>query len=371
VSTAALTPDFDVSPTDAVRVSRAGEPFVSIVLVNTNEFHHLRRCLPALDRQSYANIEVILVDNASTDGSLDWVREHYPETRIIENGCNLGYAGANNVGFEHARGDLVAVLNPDTEVDPKWLDEIVAALETNPTAGLATPKIVQMDRPERINACGNDVTMTGLTFCRGLDQQRDAYPAAERIAAVSGAAFVIRKEVLREIGPFDETFFVYFEDTDLSLRALLAGYDCLYVPTAIVQHKYVFKLSPRKCFYQERNRYVALLRLFRWPTLLALAPSLLLSECIVWSYLLLRGPRTMWAKFTSYFAVLAALPRIVRQRRKVQLLRRVSDREILARFGTRLTLAQTASPWLRVAAEGVLNPIILALASMTRLIVRW
>ncbi len=358
------------SASDDAPISSA-QPLVSIILVNTNELHHLRRCLPAIDRQAYANYEVVLVDNASTDGSLAWVHELFPDVRIIENGCNLGYAGANNVGFEHARGDLVAVLNPDTEVDPNWLDELVAALEANPAAGLTTPKIVQMDRPERINACGNDVTMTGLTFCRGLDQSRDAYPADERVAAVSGAAFVIRKDVLREIGPFDETFFVYFEDTDLSLRALLAGYDCLYVPTAIVQHKYVFKLSPRKCFYQERNRYVALLRLFRWPTLLALMPSLLLSELIVWSYLLLRGPRTMWAKFTSYFAVLAALPRIIRQRRKVQSLRRVSDREILARFGTRLTLAQTASPWLRTAAERVLNPLIQVLAAVTRFVVRW
>lgn len=346
-------------------------PLVSIVLVNTSELHHLRRCLPAIDRQAYANYEVVLVDNASTDGSLAWVREHFPDVGIVENRCNLGYAGANNVGFDHARGVLIAVLNPDTEVDPHWLDAIVAALEANPAAGLATPKIVQMDRPDRINACGNDVTVTGLTFCRGLDESCEEFPLPERVAAVSGAAFVIRKDVLHEIGPFDETFFVYFEDTDLSLRALLAGYDCLYVPTAVVQHKYIFKLSPRKCFYQERNRYVALLRLFRWPTLIALAPSLLLSELIVWSYLLLRGPRTMWAKFTSYFAVLAALPRIVRQRRRVQSLRRVSDREILARFGTRLTLAQTASPWLRTAAENLLNPLIYALAAMTRFVVRW
>jgi GT2 family glycosyltransferase len=97
--------------------------------------------------------------------------------------------------------------------------------------------------------------------------------------------------VLDEIGPFDESFFVYFEDTDLSLRAQLAGYECLYVPKALVRHKYVFKLSPRKCFFQERNRYVALLRLFRWPTLVALVPMFLLSELIVWGYLVLRGPQ--------------------------------------------------------------------------------
>ncbi|MCI0358016.1 MAG: glycosyltransferase family 2 protein [Planctomycetaceae bacterium] len=360
----------DSSQSDAWR-RRSRWPLVSIVVVNTNELHHLRRCLPALDRQRYPQIEIIVVDNASTDGSVAWIEEHFPHVRIVRNERNLGYAGANNVGFEQARGELIAVLNPDTEVDPDWLAEIAQALESNPRAGLATPKIVQMDRPERINACGNDVTFTGLTFCRGLDQPAQAYDVADAVAAVSGAAFVIRKQVLDEIGPFDESFFVYFEDTDLSLRAILAGYECLFVPRAIVRHKYLFKLSPRKCFFQERNRYVALLRLFRRPTLVALLPALLLSELIVWGYLLMRGPRVMWAKFTSYFAVLAAAGQIVRQRRRVQALRRVSDREILAHFGSRLTLAQTASPWLRNAAEALLNPLLFAVATLTRLVVRW
>ncbi|MDX1946100.1 MAG: glycosyltransferase [Pirellulaceae bacterium] len=350
---------------------RAPEPLVSIVIVNTNELHHLRRCLPAIARQHYRHYEVLIVDNASTDGSLEWVAAEFPPFRIVRNEQNLGYAGANNVGFEHAEGELIAVLNPDTEVDADWLTEIVAALEANPRAGLATPKVVQMDRPDRINACGNDVTFTGLTFCRGLDRRIDEFAIPERVPAVSGAAFVIRKEVLDEIGPFDESFFVYFEDTDLSLRALLAGYECLYVPTAWVKHKYIFKLSPRKCYFQERNRYVALLRLFRWPTLLALLPALLLSEVIVWGYLLSRGPRTMWAKLRSYFAVLAALPGIVRQRGRVQSLRRVRDRDILAQFGRRLSLAQTSGPLIRVAAETIFNPLIALCAAIPRAVVWW
>jgi GT2 family glycosyltransferase len=348
-----------------------GQPLVSIVIVNTNELHHLRRCLPAIFRQAYGNYEVLVVDNVSTDGSLDWVAGNFPAVRIIRNERNLGYAGANNVGFRHAQGELIAVLNPDTEVDPQWLDQIVAALEDHPRVGLATPKVVQMDHPDRINACGNDVTFTGLTFCRGLDVPAGEYAEVERVPAVSGAAFVIRREVLEEIGPFDESFFIYFEDTDLSLRALLAGYECLVVPQALVRHKYIFKLSPRKCFYQERNRYVALLRLFRWPTLVALLPSLALSELIVWCYLVLRGPRAMWAKLRSYFSVLAAVPQIVRQRRKVQALRRVSDREILARLGSRLTLAQTAPAWLRRLAEGLLNPLVWLSGLFARTVVRW
>jgi Predicted glycosyltransferases len=363
-------PSGALSTFDAAR-RRPRWPLVSIVVVNTSELHHLRRCLPALYGQRYPQFEIIVVDNASTDGSVAWIEEHFPQTHVVRNNHNLGYAGANNVGFEQARGELIAVLNPDTQVDPDWLVEIVEALDAYPRAGLATPKIVQMDRPERINACGNDVTITGLTFCRGLDQPAEAYATTQRVAAVSGAAFVIRKQVLDEIGPFDESFFVYFEDTDLSLRAILAGHECLFVPQSVVRHKYAFKLSPRKCFFQERNRYVALLRLFRWPTIIALAPALLLSEFIVWGYLVLRGPRAMWAKFTSYFAVLAAAGQIVRQRQRVQALRRVSDREILEHFGNRLTLAHTASPWFERLAEAVLNPLVFAVGIGTRLVIRW
>jgi GT2 family glycosyltransferase len=322
-------------------------------------------------QHGYDPCEVIVVDNASTDGTAAWLDAEYSEVRIIRNASNLGYAGANNVGFEKARGEFIAVLNPDTEVDADWLTELIDAMQADSSIGLATPKLLQMDRPNRINACGNEVTPMGLTFCRGLDEHAAEFPSPEIVSAVSGAAFVIRREVLRQIGPFDESFFMYFEDTDLSLRAQLAGFKCLYVPRAVVRHQYRFKLSPRKCFYQERNRYLTLLRTFRWPTLLVLLPALLLSEAIVWGYLLSRGPRTMWAKLTSYAAFIRALPQVIRQRQSLQMLRRVTDREILKTFGHRLTLAQTASPWVQRTAEWVINPVLMLYATLLRMVVRW
>lgn len=361
----------------ALQESRSGdlaaapEPLVSIVIVNTNELHHLRRCLPAIFAQRYANFELLVIDNVSTDGSLEWVGENFPLAKIVRNGANLGYAGANNVGFEHAQGEYVAVLNPDTEVGPEWLNELVAALEADPQAGLATPKVVHMNRPDIINACGNEVTFTGLTFCRGLDQPISKFSRPERVSAVSGAAFVIRRSLLEKIGPFDESFFIYYEDTDLSLRALLAGYQCLFVPSAVVRHLYVFKLSPNKCFYQERNRYYSLLKTLRWPTLFILLPAFVLSECIVWGYLLLRGPAHMLGKLKSYWSLVRGLPGLLAARRKTQRLRQVSDHQILSHFGYRLTLAQTASPWLSRLAASVFNPLIFTWGAITRLIVRW
>ncbi len=347
------------------------QPRVCIVIVNTNELHHLRKCLPAIYAQDYSNFEVLIVDNVSTDGSLEWVAANFPAARIVRNKSNLGYAGANNVGFDNATGDYVAVLNPDTQVEPAWLKELVGALEADPAAGLATPKIVHMNRPEFLNSCGNEISITGLTFCRGLDQPVSAFSKPEKLSAISGAAFVIRRDVLARIGGFDESFFIYYEDTDLSIRALIAGYDLLYVPTAVVKHLYIFKFSPRKCLFQERNRYSSLLKNLRWPTLLILTPALMLSELIVWGYLCLRGPAHMWAKLKSYFAVLGSAGRILSERKKIQTLRRARDRDITARFGRTLTLAQTASPWIANLASAIFNPLLYLSWAVSRALIWW
>jgi len=218
-------------------------PKATVIIVNTNELHHLRRCLPSVLNQRYREYEVLVVDNASTDGSVEYVEREFPQVKVIRNSANLGYVGANNVGFEHATGEYLVVLNPDTEVEVDWLRELVLTLKNNPSAGLATSKILIMDDPQRINTCGNEITFAGITVCRGLGRPADTYDRLEAVSAVSGAAFAIKRSVLEHIGHFDESFFIYYEDTDLSLRAALAGYDCIYVPTSVVYHKYAFRFS--------------------------------------------------------------------------------------------------------------------------------
>lgn len=351
--------------------SRPILPKASVIIVNTSELHHLKRCLPSIFRQRYLDYEVLVVDNASTDGSIEYVMREFPRVKIIRNRANLGYAGANNVGFRHASGEYIAVLNPDTQVEPDWLSELVMALQAHPNAGLATPKILIMDDPARINTCGNEITFTGLTFCRGLDQPAEKYNQLEIVSAVSGAAFVIKRSVLEYIGGFDEAFFIYYEDTDLSLRAMLAGYDCLYVPTSVVYHQYALRFSPRKCFLQERNRYFSLLKTLRWRTLMALLPMLLLSEVIAWGYVLLQGPEHISSKFRSYVWLIGNRQQILQARRRAQALRRVDDRVLLERFSHRLTFAQMTNSWLATILERIFNPLLLLLGRMSRAIVTW
>jgi GT2 family glycosyltransferase len=346
-------------------------PKASVIIVNTNELHHLRRCIPSIFRQRYPEYEVLVVDNASTDGSLDYLARQFPQVRVIRNAANLGYAGANNVGFKHASGEYIAVLNPDTQVEPDWLRELVIALQADAGAGLATPKILMMDDPTRVNTCGNEITFTGLTFCRGLDQPAEKYNQPDVVSAVSGAAFAIKRSVLEQIGGFDESFFIYYEDTDLSLRAMLAGYTCLYVPTSVVYHQYALRFGPRKCFLQERNRYFSLLKTLRWRTLMVLLPLLLLSELIAWGYVLLRGPEHVRSKLRSYAWLIGNRQRILEARRRVQGLRRVDDRVLLDRFSHRLTFAQTTHSWAATILEKTLNPLLLLLGRMSRAIVLW
>ncbi len=341
-------------------------PKVSIVIVNYETAAYLPRCLGSLAAQSYPNYEVILVDNSPGDGAAEYVAEHYPDVIVLRSETNLGYAGGNNLGFRHATGDYVAVLNPDTWVDPDWLSELVQALEGDPAAGLATPKILLMDDPSRVNTCGNAITFTGITVCRGLGQPADRYDAVEIVSAVSGAAFLIRRALLAEIGAFDDEFFLYYEDTDLSLRAMLAGYHCLYVPTSIVHHKYVFKFSALKCYYQERNRYLSLLRTLRWRTLFALAPCLLASEAIAWAYVLLSGREHARSKLRSYGWLLRHRRRILAARRVIQANRRVDDGVLLQRFSARLSFTQTIGDRPATIVEPTVNGFLLVLSRMGR-----
>lgn len=333
-------------------------PKASVVIVNFNQGHFLRRCLSSVTRTCYPDFEVLLVDNGSTDGSVEMVRANFPGVRIVENGRNLGYAGANNVGFACATGDYIAVLNPDTEVDPLWLSELVKAVEKDALAGLATPKILFMNERSRVNACGNEVTFTGITCCRGYGRVESQYQECVRVSAVSGAAFVITRAALERLTGFDEGLFLYFEDTELSLRAAIAGYKCLFVPTSVVWHDYSFKFTPRKCYLLERNRLTTLARIFEWKTLALLSPALLLGELISWSYVVLRGPAYMRAKLRASLEVVKTFRAILSGRRKTQSLRRVADHELLSTLTHRLAVDQTVPAPFSTFLAAVLHPLI-------------
>jgi N-acetylglucosaminyl-diphospho-decaprenol L-rhamnosyltransferase len=232
-------------------------PEVSIIVLNYNGRRWLGPCLDALRAQAGAPpFETILVDNASADGSAASVREAFPGVRVVETGSNLGFAGGNNAGARVAAGARLAFLNNDTVAAPDWLAELSRSLDTRPSFGLATSRIVQMDDPTRVDSAGDGYLLAGGAYKRGHGAREADYARPREVFGACGAAFMIRREVFEALDGFDESFFMVYEDVDLSYRARLLGYGCWYAADAVVRHAgsaTLGRVSPSAVFYGQRN----------------------------------------------------------------------------------------------------------------------
>jgi GT2 family glycosyltransferase len=325
-----------------------------VIVVSYNSRADLELCIESILHELDAQDELIVVDNGSTDGSADLVAERFPRAHLIR-GANTGYAGGNNRGAAAANSEFLVFLNPDTALQPGALAALLAPLSAQPLAsddqasevrraeiGLTTARVVHMDQPEVINTCGNTMHYTGLAYCRGAGRPRSEYAASAEVDAVSGAAFAMRRALFAELGGFDEQFFMYVEDTDLSWRARLAGYRCLYVAEAVVAHDYRPFYSPAKAFYLDRNRHLMLLKNLGRATYLRMLPGLLLGEVVTGGFLLLKGPR-YWAVKPRVYRWLWAHRREIRAAHcRTQSCRRAADRELVGRMTYRLDFGQLA-----------------------------
>jgi hypothetical protein len=282
---------------------------------------------------------VILVDNASTDGGPKWVEQHYPQVRLLSNSRNLGYAAACNQGASVAAGDVLVFLNQDTRVQPGWLEALLNGLLSFERAGLVTSRLLLMSQPERINLCGQDLHYTGISSGRGALQPASAFPDPQPVAAVSGASFAIRAALWRQLGGFDPSFFMYYEETDLSFRAALLGYASWYAPDSLVCHDAALNPSPNAIYYTARNRLILLLRHWKAPTLLIISPALLLAGLVEWVYRFRLGLPCFAAGLRADFWLLAHPLHLWRLRRAAQSGRQVSDWLLLQRCTPRLSPA--------------------------------
>lgn len=340
-------------------------PLVSIILVSWNSRKDLQDCLPSLMAQEYSKVEVIIIDNASPDRTADWIAELYPKIRLVRNEKNIGFAAAVNQGFAIARGDVLVELNPDTIVEPDWLLPLVEAV-AKPGVGLATSRVMLMKQPNRVNACGNEISLTGLTFCIGIGKEATDYlannvnsnEATPPVPAISGAAFAMSRSCYEEIGCFDVDYFTYFEDTDLSLRARLAGFEIVLASKSVVYHDYEFRFSPQKMYWIERNRHLTLLKHLQWKTLLYLLPALLLGDAMAWAYALLRGPETLQAKAKAFAWVVGHLGEIRRRHNTTQTLRRVKDDVLIETMTTHVPLDQTIKGPLGKKLTQLIEPVL-------------
>jgi len=319
-------------------------PLVSIIILNWNGLEHLETCLPSVMEQTYENIEVIVVDNGSTDGSIEYVKENYDNVKLICNSDNVGFAEGNNVGIREAAGEYIVALNNDTEVDANWISAFVEVAEEHPDAGMLACKVLSYYDRNQIDCVGHLIYPDGLSRGRGRGEiDAGQYDDVEEVAFPSGCAALYRKEMLEQIGLFDKDFFIYVEDSDLGIRGRLAGWKCLYVPDAVVYHKYSATMggySPRKAIMIERNRiwfvvknlpatmiissfYYAFLRYLLQTYDAAFgsgAAKQFMSEGSKWT--------VVSVLFKAYWSALVGTPGMLKKRREIRGQKRVTNSEV-------------------------------------------
>jgi len=308
-------------------------PRLSVIIPHYNGARYLPPCFKALRRQSYSHLDIFLVDNDSTDESLELTRRDFPEVKIIELDQNLGYAGAVNRGIEQSTGEIIVALNNDTEVAPGWAQALVDALQAHPDAGIVASKMLLFDRRDTLHAAGDGFGTDGIAINRGVWQKDEGqFDQDTYIFGGCGGAVAYRRTMLDEIGLFDEDLFMYLEDVDLNWRAQLAGYRAVFAPDAIVYHH----LSATgggsiASYYTGRNTIFILAKnlpglIFRcyWPNIIAAQLKIALDALRAW-----RGEAAR-ARLQGQLAGLWGLPKWLAKRKKVQQARRVDDRYLVS-----------------------------------------
>lgn len=265
-------------------------PHLGIVLLAFNRCAMLLDCLASLRRAAYAPMTIVVVDNASTDGTPAAVRQQYPEVMVIENHANLGFAAANNVGINWLLDqsvDSILLLNDDTEVDPPMLTTLMEHLWSDEQIGAVGPLIRYHDQPQTVWCAGGAVDRYGLTNHPGADRPVADQPATERqVDYLSGCALLVRASVIRRVGTLDDRFFAYYEETEWCARMIANGYRLIMVPRATMSHKvrqHDRPASPLYHYLMNRNRLLYLQRTGAGWIPITLALLAILRTAISWS----------------------------------------------------------------------------------------
>jgi GT2 family glycosyltransferase len=313
---------------------------VVVIVLNWNGRRYLKRCLRSVLGQTYRDLEVVLVDNGSTDGSLALLNEHFPQVRVIANSENRGFAAANNQAIESTDSEYVVTLNNDTKAYPTWLEELVRTASTDERLGACASRMLFAHQPDVINSAGIALDRAGIAWewrSGERDDPTEREPT-EVFGACAGAA-LYRRAMLDEIGQFDEDFFAYLEDVDLAWRAQWAGWRTLSVPTARVLHFHSGTAIEGSSFKNRllgRNKVWLIVKNYPWPHLLRYLPVILSYDVGLLPYVMLwRGD---WGPLLGRLEGLTRLARALRKRRRASVYHQRPAGEVLA------SMAPVATP---------------------------
>ena len=303
----------------------------SIIILNYNGGKHLIECVESVFKTKDSPLEVILIDNNSTDKSQTVCKEKFPDIKLIQNDYNIGLS-ARNLGIEQSKGEYIVFLDSDTVVDTNWLNILLDSYKKNGD-GLYQPKLREKDRKNMINSAGNMINVFGLGFSRGKgEEDKGQYEQFQTIGYTSGACTFSSIETIKKIGKIDEIFFAYHDDLDFGWRGWLLGIPSNYEPKSLVYHfgSPTLKWSEKKFFYLERNRWICLLTLYSIKTQIKIFPFLVMLEIGIFFYLLSKGYGK--SKISSFISLIKLRKKIQEKRKEIEQNRKREDREIIKNF---------------------------------------
>ena len=329
---------------------------VALAIVSYNSAGKLPDCLASLSAQNYPRelLDFILVDNNSSDNSVDLIENSQLNFRIIKNQDNVGFAGANNQAYELAKElnvDYLVLLNDDTVVTSNWLSQLIETAESSDQIAAVQSKLMLYPEKDLINSFGNALTFLGFGYCNYYRQPDKPEQNPFEVAYPSGAAVAIKITALQKTGLFDDKFFMYHEDVDLGWRLRLAGYQIVLEPRSVVYHKYSFAKADYKYHYMDRNRLLVYFKNYSWWTLVVFAPAFVVMEAGICLFALKNG----WLKhkLSGYGWLILNWRYILKERNKIRRLRVIKDKEILRLLVAEIKFQDIDNPLL----SKIVNPV--------------
>lgn len=309
---------------------------LAVLIPNYNQKHYLSSCFRSLKNQAVQPDSIYYVDNASTDGSLSYVKQTQPKVKTLNNTTNAGFALAANKGLKEVFRDgfdFCILLNPDITLPKNAVKELLAsykAASKKKKVGLVQPVLLLQKKKHFINGIGNAIHYLGFGYCRDYLKRYKKMQEDKDIVFVSGAVMLISKNYYNDMGVLDTSFFLYCDDQDYSWRGLTAGYTHVLSVKSIVYHDYSFGRYESKMYHFEKNRWTMLLKNYSVKTLLLLSPALFVLEMCLIAYSLFHGFFSF--KMKAYGYTITHFSEIRKKRKIIQMKRTVSDKKIFSRF---------------------------------------